>query len=120
MAYGDITNRDRLRWQRDAHAAQGEFLATAIELDLPAITWTIAVSGALVGDVDSLTTAPAAMRATFSTWAGVLGAMVRPERIDSSGAVHLYGKFTWSRNDLVRGAIRATIHPEFDAEGGGL
>lgn len=116
----DITNADRLGWQRDAHAAQGEFLATAVELDLPAITWTIAVSGALVGDVDSLTTAPAAMRASFSTWAGVLGATVTPERIDSSGTSHLYAMFTWSKNGLVRGAIRATIHPEFDAEGGGL
>ncbi|MDX2757862.1 hypothetical protein [Streptomyces europaeiscabiei] len=116
----DITNRDRLGWQRDAHAAQGEFLATAIELDLPAVTWTIAVSGALVGDVDSLTTAPAAMRATFSTWSGVLGAAVTPERVDSSGTAHLYAQFVWSKNDLVRGAIRATIHPPFDADGGGL
>jgi hypothetical protein len=42
--------------------------------DLPAITWTIAISGALVGDVDSLTSTPVEQRNAFSAWAGSIWA----------------------------------------------
>ncbi|HJQ64753.1 MAG TPA: hypothetical protein VJ816_00175 [Gemmatimonadales bacterium] len=107
------SNAYSLRWQRDAHRALGEFLASAVELGLPAISWTIATSGALVGDVDSLTSTPEQMRAAHATWAGMLGGEAK-ERTDSSGVVHLYAGFAWSKNTEVRGAIRATIHPGFD------
>ncbi|MEV0220852.1 hypothetical protein [Streptomyces sp. NPDC050704] len=107
-------NEFKLRWQRAAHRALDEFLTSAAELGLPALSWTIATSGALVGDVDSLTSTPDEMRAAFRTWAGVLGGTVTPERTDSDGAAHLYAKFTWSKDPEVRGAIRATIVPPFE------
>jgi hypothetical protein len=103
-----------LRWQRAAYQALGEFLGAD---HLPAITWTIAISGALVGDVDSLTSTPAEQRAAFDAWARHLEATVWPERTDSSGTVHLYAKFSW-QGDRVGGVIRADIHPPLDDEAG--
>lgn len=110
----DVSNRSRLRRQRDAHSALGRLLASAAELGLPAISWTIPVSGTLVGDVDSLTSTPAETRKAFLTWAGVLGAEVTPERPDSAGVTHLYGQFRLAVGFGVDGAIRATISPPFD------
>lgn len=109
-----VSNSYSLRWQRDAHRALGEFLAAATKLDLPAVSWTIATSGALVGDVDSLASTPDEMQATFAAWAGQLGASVKPERVDASGGVHLYAQFAWGANDLVRGALRATVYPPLE------
>lgn len=112
------SNAYSLRWQRDAHRALGEFLAAAVELGMPSLAWTIATSGALVGDVDSLTLPPAEMRAAFTTWAGYLGADVKAERTDRDGVTHLYATFAWEKNSEVRGAIRATIYPPMDDEVG--
>jgi hypothetical protein len=112
------SNTYRLRWQRDAHRALGEFLASAAELGMPALSWTIATSGALVGDVDTLTSTPAEQRAAFATWAGCLGAKVLPERVDSDGVSHLYAQFAWEKHPDVRGAIRADIYPPLDDEDG--
>lgn len=109
-----VSNSYSLRWQRDAHRALGEFLAAATKLDLPAVSWTIATSGALVGDVDSLSSTPEGMRSAFDAWAGQLGARVLPERTDSDGVTHLYAQFAWGANDLVRGAIRATVYPPLE------
>lgn len=102
------------RWQRAAYLALGEFL----KADLPAVTWTIATSGALVGDVDSLTSTPGEQRAAFDAWTRHLGAVVRSERTDSAGVVRLYAGFAWSKNPDVRGAIRASIYPPLDDEAG--
>lgn len=110
------SNAYKLRWQRDAHRALGEFLASAAELGLPALSWTIATSGALVGDVDTLSSSPAEQRAAFATWTGCLGAKVIPERVDSAGVSHLYAQFVWEKNTEVRGAIRATVYPPIDGE----
>jgi hypothetical protein len=112
------SNTYRLRWQRDAHRALGEFLACAAELGMPAMSWTIATSGALVGDVDSLTSSPQEMRQAFIGWAAALGATARPERVDSDGVSHLYAQFAWEKQADVRGAIRADIYPPFDDEDG--
>jgi hypothetical protein len=112
------SNVYRLRWQRDAHRALGEFLASAAGLGLPALSWTIAASGALVGEVDTLTSTPAEQRAAFVTWAGFLGAKVTPERVDSGGVSHLYAQFGWEKNPEVRGAIRVTVYPPLDDEDG--
>ncbi|WP_405558974.1 hypothetical protein OHV08_34000 [Streptomyces canus] len=108
------SNAYRLRWQRDAHRALGEFLVSAAELDMPALSWTIATSGALVGDVDSLSSTPQEMRQAFIGWAAALAATVLPDRIDSAGVTHLYAQFGWVKNPEVRGAIRADIYPPFD------
>ncbi|MEU3613473.1 hypothetical protein ABZ725_14315 [Streptomyces sp. NPDC006872] len=102
------------RWQRDAHRALGEFLRVD---GLPAVTWTIPVSGALVADVDSLTSTPDEQRSAFAAWARHLGADVMPERTDSGGTVHLYAKFSWRGQGVraaVRGAIRASIYPPME------
>ncbi|WP_171117831.1 MULTISPECIES: hypothetical protein [unclassified Streptomyces] len=100
------------RWQRDAHQALGEFLQSD---DLPAVSWTIATSGALVGDVDSLTSTPAEQRAAFEAWARHLDAKVFPERTND-GVVRLYTQFSW-QGDRVRGAIRCSIYPPLDEDG---
>lgn len=105
-----VENVDLLRWQGLAREALGDFLAAAMVEGLPAMAWTIASNGAMTGTVDSLTTDPAGMRAAFDAWAFRLGAKPE-ERTDSSGVVHLYARFTWARNYLVGGAIRATIVP---------
>jgi hypothetical protein len=107
-----------LRWQRDAHRVLGKFLAAATRNDLPAMSWTIAISGALVGDVDSLTLTPVEQRAAFDRWAKQLAAEVAPERIDSDGVTHLYAKFKVPDTFSAGGAIRASIYPPlFDEDG---
>ncbi|MFE4818587.1 hypothetical protein ACFRFU_19570 [Streptomyces sp. NPDC056704] len=111
------SNSYKLRWQRDAHRALGELLTAN---GLPAITWTIPISGALVGDVDTLTSTPAEQRAAFDAWARRLGAEVTPERADRDGVVHLYGKFRLVEGYGVGGAIRAAIYPRMDDEDGGV
>lgn len=108
------SNAYRLRWQRAAHQALGEIL----KADMPAVMWTIATSGALVGDVDSLSSSPTEQRAAFDAWVRHLDATVWPERTDSDGTVHLHAKFAWSGNGDVRGAIRADISPPLDEETG--
>ena len=112
------SNAYRLRWQRDAHRALGEFLAAASEQNLPALSWTIASSGALVGDVDSLNSAPGEMRAAFEAWTGWLNAHGVTDRMRSDGVTHLYAQFRRGQGATeVRGAIRADIHPPFDDGG---
>lgn len=98
------------RWQRAAYQALGEFLKAD---GLPAVTWTIAVSGALVADVDSLSSTPDEQRAAFDAWARHLDADVTPGRTDSAGTVHLYAKFS-RQGERVRGAVRASIYPPMD------
>jgi hypothetical protein len=110
-----ISNASKLRWQRDAHRALGKLLTVD---GLPVVTWTIPISGALVGDVDTLTSTSAEQRAAFDAWAHQLNAEVTPERADSDGVIHLYGKFRLAEGYGVGGAIRATIYPPMDDEGG--
>ena len=97
------------RWQRSAHLVLGGLLAFD---DLPAMTWTIAVSGAITGTADSLTSTPDETRSAFTAWADRLGSKWS-ERTDSAGAIHLYAPFTWKKTEPV-GAIRATIYPAVD------
>lgn len=101
------------RWQRDAYRALGKLLAVK---GLPVLTWTIPTSGALVGDIDSLTSTPAEQRAAFNAWARHLGAEVVPERPDRDGVSHLYAKFRIAEGFGVGGAIRATVYPPMDDE----
>lgn len=103
------------RWQRDAHQALGKLLAVE---SLPVITWMIPTSGALVGDIDSLTSTPAEQRVAFEAWARHLSAEVVPERSNRDGVVHLYAKFRIAEGYGVGGAIRATIYPPIDGDGG--
>jgi len=114
-----VDNAYSLRWQSDAHRVLGDFLAAARERNLPAVSWTIAVSGALVGDVDSLSSTPAEMRAVFEAWTRWLNVEGVTDRMRGDGVTHLYAQFRRGKGaSEVRGAIRAEIHPPFDVEGG--
>lgn len=110
-----VSDSYKRRWQRDAYRALGKLLQ---DRSLPVVTWTIPISGALVGDVDSLASTPDEQRAAFEAWARHLNAEVVPERSDSDGVTHLYGKFRIAEGFGVGGAIRATIYPPMDDEGG--
>lgn len=104
----DITNADRLRWQRMAHEQVGEFLADAVRQGLPSVTWIVATSGAITGRVDGLGSTPEQQRAAFEAWVGYL-AVTSTERSYHDGSVTLHAKF--ERGELVVGAIRADIAP---------
>ncbi|MFJ6729410.1 hypothetical protein ACIQPQ_31360 [Streptomyces sp. NPDC091281] len=111
----EVPNSSKLRWQRDALAA----LNTLLSLDgMPVVSWTIPISGALVGDVDTLTSTPTEQRQVFASWARQLNAKTVPERTDSDGVVHLYGTFRLAVGYGVGGAIRAAIYPPMEVEGG--
>lgn len=108
-----------LRWQSDAHRVLGEFLAAAAEQNLPAVSWTIATTGALVADVDSLNSTPEEMRAAFEAWTGWLNARGVADRMRRDGVTHLYAQFRRGKGATeVRGAIRAELVPPMGAEGG--
>lgn len=111
----ETTNADRLRWQRLAYDEVGVFLADARSLDLPAITWIIATTGAITGKVNALGSTPDRQRAAFNAWAGHLG-ITPTERTLADGSVTLYARF--ERGHLVGGAIRADIDPPMGDEGG--
>ncbi|MEU8902163.1 hypothetical protein [Streptomyces mirabilis] len=115
MAAFDITNADRIRWQRMAYDEVGVFLADAATQGLPAIMWTIATTGAITGQVNALTSTPARQRDEFNAWVAYLG-VTPSERTRNDGSVTLYAKF--QRGDLVGGAIRAEIDPPTDDEDG--
>jgi hypothetical protein len=103
------TNMYRRRWQREGHRVIGDLLAFD---DLPAVSWTLAVSGAITGTVDGLSSTPAEQRAAFTAWAARLEAKPS-ERVDRAGVVHLYAVFSWGKAEPV-GALRATIYPPFE------
>ncbi|MFJ4785109.1 hypothetical protein [Streptomyces sp. NPDC088794] len=105
---------DRRR-QRDANRALGKLLAVK---SLPVISWTIPVSGALVGDVDSLTSTPDEQRAAFDAWIRHLNAEAVPDRVAGDGNSYLYAKFRMAEGFGVGGAIRATIYPHMSDEAG--
>lgn len=108
-----------LRWQSDAHRVLGDFLAAAKKQNLPAVSWTIAVSGALVGDVDSLNSTPTEMRAAFEAWTGWLGVTGVSDRMRRDGVTRLYAQFRRGEGaSEVRGAIRAEIYPPMGDEAG--
>lgn len=109
-----VSNVTKLRWQRDAHRVLGPLLQVN---GMPVVTWTIAISGALVGDVDSLASTPAEMREAFAAWVRQLDAKAAPERVDGSGGTHLYATFKVADGSDVGGAIRATIYPPFEEDG---
>ncbi|MFJ6566594.1 hypothetical protein ACIQNU_04190 [Streptomyces sp. NPDC091292] len=112
--YG-ISDADRVRWQRLSHDEVGVFLADARTLGLPTITWTIATTGAITGEVGALGSTPEKQRTAFAAWVAYLG-VASSERRRDDGSVVLYARF--DRGDLVGGAIRADIAPP--AEGGGI
>lgn len=108
-------NRMRLRWQREAHRTVADFLAAADALDLPAITWTIATTGAITGRVDGLGRTPQQQRDDLQAWARYFN-LPMSERTLSGGAVTLAVRF--KTETMVAGVIRADIFPPLDGEDG--
>ena len=111
------SNKMLLRWQREAHRTVADFLAAADALNLPAITWTIATSGAVTGQVDGLTRTPEEQRATVEAWARYFNLPVA-ERALEDGTVYLTVRF--KTETMVGGVIRADILPSMDDEEAGL
>jgi hypothetical protein len=108
-------NKLMLRWQRDAHRAVADFLSAANALNLPAITWIIAETGAVTGRVDGLGRTPEEQRATVEAWARYFNLPVA-ERALKDGTVYLTVRF--KTETMVAGVIRADILPPMDDEGG--
>lgn len=104
-------NKMRLRWQRDAHRTVADFLAAADALDLPAITWIVATTGAVTGRVDGLGRSPEEQRAVVQAWARYFNLPVS-ERSLRDGSAVLTVRFC--TETMTRGVIRADIAPPMD------
>ena len=111
MTACEITAAYEHRWQREAARALTTMLAHGHQEGLPALGWSIATIGALVGDAHGLASTPAEQRGAFDAWADYLAARRWPERTDSDGVTHLYAQFTWRGDARVKGAVRAVIWP---------
>jgi len=108
----ETTSRDRHLRQQRSQQALGVLLEHGYEQGLPALTWTVAVTGALVGDVDTLNGTQAEKRAAFDAWVDYLGGNRWQEYTNVAGRTHLHAQFTWAGDERVRGAIRADIWPD--------
>ncbi|MFI5992458.1 hypothetical protein ACIBAC_11475 [Streptomyces sp. NPDC051362] len=115
MGVYDVTQANRLRWQRLAHEQVGRFLTDAPEHNLPAITWTVATTGAITGRVDGLGVTPEQQRTAFEAWAAYLN-VTPTERDHRDGSVTLHAHF--ERGLGVGGALRADIAPPMTDEDG--
>lgn len=83
----EITQADRVRWQRRAAATLATILAE--HPDLPLIAWVVGTAGAsLAGRVDGLRSA-AQVRSEFDRWCAALGVGERAETPAGAGA-HLW------------------------------
>lgn len=110
----DITEADRIRWQRQAHIALGQFLDAATRQGLPAIAWTIATTGAITGTVIGLGVTVDEQRKQFNAWVAFLEA-TPTERTRRDGSATLYAKFEVDGEPA--GAIRAELVPPMDEDG---
>jgi hypothetical protein len=105
------------RWQVLSHQALGRMIGHGVKNDFPPLTWTLASTGALTGEAVGLAVTPAEQRATLEVWAVYLKAKVH-ERVLGDGTVELHALFKWGEGAYDAGALRATIFPPFDDEGG--
>lgn len=110
-----VENKMLLRWQRDGHRTVADFLAAADALDLPAITWTIAETGAVTGAVHGLGRSPQEQRSIVVAWARYFNLPVS-ERTRRDGSATLTVRF--KTETMVGGVIRADIAPPMDGEAG--
>ncbi|MCX4525288.1 hypothetical protein OG982_06215 [Streptomyces sp. NBC_01551] len=106
---------DLHRWQARAYAFLGDLLAAGRRLDLPPLVWTLATSGAVTGEADSLSYSAAEQQEAVRGWAAHLAAEV-DTRTDADGVQHLYAGWKGGVDGLVRGCLRATVRPALDAE----
>ncbi|MFD9721099.1 hypothetical protein [Streptomyces sp. NPDC059076] len=108
MPSNDTTPAATLRaWQKRAHTQLAEFLSRAERLDLPPLTWTIAINGALTGQPDSLSYTPDERRDAVHRWARYLDVQVDTTHT-TDGREELYAGWRHPKSQ-VRGCFRATI-----------
>jgi hypothetical protein len=85
-----VTQADRWQWQRRAVRALAAILDAHPEL--PAITWTLASTGGLAGQVNGIGVPPEEARATFSAWQQALRlGNVKEGPIRDTGVISLSG-----------------------------
>ena len=105
-----ISRSDYNRWQGTAYRILGELIVEGRDNNLPPLTWTLAITGALTGQVPSLTAEEREQqRVTFTAWATHLGAAVT-ETAREDGRISLHGAFR--RQGERVGAVRAAIWPD--------
>ncbi|WP_327290765.1 hypothetical protein [Streptomyces sp. NBC_01198] len=109
-----ISDRDRHGWQRQAVVALVAMLTHGYSEGLPALHWSIATTGTLIGEAHGLGVGVVEQRAAFDAWADYLNADRWQERTDADGTTHLHAVFTWRQNDRVKGAIRAVVFAATD------
>lgn len=100
------------RWQATAHLILGKLIAEGQQNGLPALTWTLATTGALTGEA-SMLDGPDRQRAAVAAWARHLGATIH-EHARGEGRAELIAPF--DRDGERRGVIRAELFPELDPE----
>jgi hypothetical protein len=96
----EVTDGDRLRWQRQAARALAALLQNAPVL--PPLIWTIGPTGALAGHLAGLIPAER-LRERFQAWAAALELSERPPVSSPGGAVwHLAA-------EAMRGQVRLRV-----------
>jgi hypothetical protein len=98
------------RWQTAAHPILGELIAKGQKAGLPPLNWTLATTGALVGEAPGLHGDPD-QRTSLTQWAQLLGTTVT-ETQREDGRISLHAPLTRDGERL--GALRAEIFPEYD------
>ncbi|MCP9209539.1 hypothetical protein [Streptomyces cucumeris] len=99
------------RWQAAAHRILGELITEGRDNGLPPLTWTLATTGALTGEVHGLGTTIKEQRATLTAWAAHLGATIaETPRTDGRTSLHAL----ISRDGERIGILRAELFPELN------
>lgn len=100
------------RWQTTAHRVLGELITGGQKAGLPPLTWILATSGALTGQVDVLAKTSDEQRAGFTAWARHLDATVtETPRADGRISLHAFINHDGERV----GVLRAELFPGGDA-----
>lgn len=99
------------RWQRAAQRLLADFLADGAQNGLPPLMWTLASTGALTGEADSLSyPTPDEQRDAVQRWADYVGVDV--DRRTHDGREELFAGWKIKVKDAigpVSGCFRATI-----------
>ncbi|MET8129532.1 hypothetical protein ABZV67_37905 [Streptomyces sp. NPDC005065] len=101
----------RYRWQATGHRVLRELLSSSKQAGLPALTWTLATTGALTGEVSGLGATADEQRATITAWARHLGATVT-ETSRPDGRISLAASFPTHGGERT-GVLRAEL-PDAD------
>ncbi|MFE6716828.1 hypothetical protein ACFVDU_04470 [Streptomyces albidoflavus] len=64
------------RWQTDGYRTLGDLLAAAAQQELPALTWTLASTGGLIGETPAIAATRDEQWNAFTMWAHYHGGKV--------------------------------------------